>query len=291
MTTDQVFFSIPLAGWKDERSWAVLSATLQSTLTSLLRQKDPGFEIVITGHERPDVEALRDPRVTFIEASFPKPADRSEHTPDRYRKRASNALHIREKGGGYVVLFDGDDLASSRLVKYIRKRAAPHGYTVRKGYALDHASGAIAPVPGAWKRRFNRLCGSCIVLRLAPEDIGTSLEDMAASYYGRFRPPHGSWEALAVEAGRPLQPIPFPAVIYVLNTSLNTSWMLTRNPAKRESASARILSHRIELTPALMEEFALARVLPPDLHPPPPPLAQRLGSWLDRQARKKLRRQ
>jgi hypothetical protein len=257
----KVFFSIPLMGRRNEQGWKVACSTLANTLNSIRRQTDPEFEVVITGHERPDIDEMDDRRITFIEAGFQKPTDPSRYSQDKYKKRATNILHIKKQGAGYVMMLDADDLVSRNLVRYIREQDAPYGYTLRKGYALDYSSGVIAPVPGAWPCSFNKLCGSCTVLYLTPGDIGSSLQDMHESFYGRFRPPHSKWEETAMLAERPLHPVSFPAVVYVLNTSLNTSWILTKKKDKEQTSTAKISKHRLLVSPDMIDEFSLAPVL------------------------------
>ena len=44
-----VFFSIPLAGKRDEAGWGISCRLLGHTLASVLNQTDPTFEIVMSG--------------------------------------------------------------------------------------------------------------------------------------------------------------------------------------------------------------------------------------------------
>jgi hypothetical protein len=197
---------------------------------------------------------------------------------DKYRKKISNVLQIKERGGGYIIIFDADDLASKNVVKYIREKNAPYGYIFQKGYVLDYSSGLIADIPGAWKSNFDKVCGSCAALYLTPADIGSNTRDMRESYYGRFRG-HSKWEETAALAGRPLHSVPFPAVIYVLNTSQNSSEV--GRPGRAQVIAAKIRKHRVTVTPDMIDEFSLAPVLLQEPHQHQSFLKKLLGGWLD----------
>jgi hypothetical protein len=275
--TKKVFFSIPLAGRRDDQGWKTTCSMLANTLNSIYRQTDLNFEIIISGHERPDISQLNDQRIIFIESTFKKPTDPSEYMRDKYRKKVSNILQVKERGGGYTIIFDADDLASKNLVKYIRGEDAPYGYIFQKGYVLDYSSGLIASIPGAWKSNFDKVCGSCAALYLTPADIGSNTRDMRESYYGRLRG-HSKWEETAAFAGRPLHSVPFPAVIYVLNTSQNSSSV--GRPGREQAITARIRKHRVTVTSDMIDEFSLASVLPQEPHQRQSLLKKLLGGWL-----------
>jgi hypothetical protein len=157
----KVFFSISLAGKDDQATWQKRCSLLGHTLRSIFNQTDSHFKIVIVGHEYPDITEMNDKRITFIRCFFDKPKDRAQSLLDKRRKRIIGALYISKKRGGYIIWLDADDLVSRKLVQYMRKKADPNGYIFLKGYALDHSSKIIAPVPGAWEKTFDQVCGSC----------------------------------------------------------------------------------------------------------------------------------
>lgn len=211
-----VFFSIPLAPKTNEEAWAGISSKVSDTLCSVLAQTDPNIEVVISGHEKPDIPEMLDARVTFIECTFPKPQAHEETMRDKSRKKKSNIREIKARGGGYVMMLDADDLVHKGLAEHFREAGAPHGYIIEQGYMEDTATGVLAPLPGARPGPFHRYCGSCAAFFLTPEDIGLTEDEHKASYYGRFNA-HGKWQETAAIAGRPLQPIPFPAAVYRFN--------------------------------------------------------------------------
>jgi hypothetical protein len=258
MAGTSVFFSIPLAAKRDEAGWRVACTLLRNTLRSILQQSDPVLQVVITGHDRPALPELDDPRVTFLAAPFDPPRHQDEFRPDKHRKRGHSARHIRALGGGYIVLMDADDLVSRHLVLYIRGKAHPNGYIFKHGYSMDWESGAIAPLPGSMGIDFDRYCGSCAAIHFTPDEIAAREEDHLSTYHGQFRN-HAKVEQAVARRGRPLQPIPFPAAAYLVNTSQNLS--LSRGVAHMEWRLGRISEGQVPLTRELVDEFSLAPVL------------------------------
>jgi len=260
MAARHVFFSIPLAAKRDEAGWEIACRLLSHTLGSILGQTDPEFEVVIMGHEQPSIAELDDPRVTFLRAPFASPRDPSEYMRDKARKKRHNARHIRARGGGYILFMDADDLVSRHLVKHISATGHPHGYIFKRGYVLDYQSGAIAPLPGPRMAGFDQFCGSCAAIHFSPADIGATDTDHGSSFYGQFRN-HREWEDAAARAGRPLQPVPFPAAIYVLNTSQNLSAAGQNGRQRLRRRIANLHHWQIRLTPEIVTDFSLAPVL------------------------------
>lgn len=248
-----VFFSIPLAGKRDEAGWGISCRLLGHTLASVLNQTDPRFEVVITGHERPALPELDDPRVTFLSASFEKP-EPAQYRVDKRRKRERNALHVKSRGGGYIVFLDADDLVSRRLVEHVRFVDDPNGYIVDEGYVLDHAAGILARY-----EEFDRQCGSCAVIHCPAEEIDPSGAGYAMSFYGRSTG-HPLWRGMAEAAGRPLRPVPFPAMVYVVNTSQNIS--VSKGEARVADRLLKIRKQQVPLTPEIAAEFSLAGLAP-----------------------------
>jgi len=66
-------FGIPLIARTATRTWPLVKALLNLTLTSVRGQTDADFRIVIAGHDRP-YTAPDDARTTFIAADWPAEA-------------------------------------------------------------------------------------------------------------------------------------------------------------------------------------------------------------------------
>jgi hypothetical protein len=217
------FFSIPLAPKRDERSWRRASALLSDTLASLQQQTDADWRAVIAGHDRPDIAALSDPRITFIEVDWPQAASHTAGVTDSGRKREATLQHIRGAGGGYVMMLDADDLVHRNLVAYVRRDMNPYGYIFDKGYQEHYPTGSMRALPTRGDiPPFHRICGSCAVFHFTPEDIGAP-DRTDKSLPDRLGALHVHWEAIAAALDRPLAPVPFHAAIYRFNTGAQLS--------------------------------------------------------------------
>jgi hypothetical protein len=215
------FFSIPLAPKRDERSWRRISSLLADTLASLQQQTDGDWQAVIAGNEKPDIAEFDDPRVMFISVETRMPGAYNEKIADQHAKRAAAFEHIRRAGGGYVMMLDADDLVHRELVAFVRKDGNPFGYVFDQGYVENYPTGSLEAVPMRDGTRFHRICGSCAVFRLTPEDIGQP-GHAVRSYMDRLGP-HPSWALVSSALDRPLSPVPFPAAIYRFNTGAQIS--------------------------------------------------------------------
>ena len=256
-----MFFSIPFASRIDEASWELKDRLLGYTLRSILRQTDPNFTVLLACHDRPTCQEMTDARVEFIKADFERATDPSQFMADKSRKRRLTANIVKARGGGYVVMQDGDDILSRNLVNFFRETNSPHGYIYPTGYVMDFATHFIAPVPGAWRKTFDRVCGSSAAIYFAPEDIGAYFapEDIGgAKPYFQLFSQHSRWAGTASGQGRPLTEVPFPACIYMQNTSANLSAQLEQRSEERVAKLMNtIRTKTVPVTPTMIDEFSL----------------------------------
>jgi hypothetical protein len=217
------YFSIPFAPKTNDRSWRRASRLLADTIASLQQQSDGDWQAIVAGHDRPDVAELSDPRVTFITVDTPKPEGHTARVADAGNKREATLQRIRGAGGGYVMMLDADDLVHRELVAFVRQDQHPHGYIIDKGYVEHYPTGSLRslPPPGGFPP-FHRVCGSSMIFRLTPDDIGAA-GHATRSILDRFGPEHVHWAAIAAALDRPLAPVPFPAAIYRFNSGTQLS--------------------------------------------------------------------
>jgi len=252
----QVFFSIPLASkMPSGQNWRLLEALLSRTLRSVLNQDDANFVALVCSHDRPDIPEMDEGRVVFLQSTVDRITEIKDGPADKGRKRKQMYTEIAKRGGGYVVMLDGDDLVSSRLVSYMRRVDSPYGYTFRTGFALDHESGACAPIPGAWSKPFTQVCGSSAAIFMNPEDAKSI--NGAPPYMHLFRQ-HSLWEQVAMEAGRPLVRVPFPPVMYRVNTPTSLHAQISEERANRvDEIAGLVREHRLHFDDTAKREFAL----------------------------------
>jgi hypothetical protein len=70
---------------------------------------------------------------------------------------------------------------------------------------------------------------------------------------------HAQYGAEAAAIGRPLKPIPFPALVYVLNTGSNVSYSVGRGlePALQARMHLDIARNAVPISRELAEQFGL----------------------------------
>jgi hypothetical protein len=220
---------------------------LSQTLHSILAQTDHDFEVIIAGHERPSVPELSDSRVTFLEAEFDKPQSLEFYMRDKARKRKMCVREVKRRGAGFVVLCDADDIASNRIVEYVRKNNHPNGYIFTHGWLLEYQSGLLAPVPGARPGPFHQICGSSAIFRLSPDEIGKDFR------FGN----HRFIAEMAARRGRPFWEAELRGFIYVVNTGI--SFMDSGSDASERARrmSEKIARHAVPITPEIEAEYSL----------------------------------
>lgn len=249
-----IYFCIPLRGKATTQSWSRVCGLLEETLTSVFAQEDSEVEAIVACHDLPDTAFRGEPRVTFLQTDRAIPANPAEQMLDKSHKKIMAGEEVCRRGGGYMVILDADDLVSNRLASFIRATDNRRGYLFNVGYRFDARTRRIWRLEG-----FDEHCGSCAAFHVIPEDLlGTS---GLIREIGQAR--HADFGDLAARVGRPLDPVPFPAVIYRENHGENHSaighrrspFSGLRNQAHR-LANTWIASRRVPGT--VMSEFSLA---------------------------------
>jgi len=207
---DFLIFAICLKSQRHSSDWNALSKMLSATLRSILASSDGRFRIVVAGHEKPDIEELKDQRVVFMEAPFPVPEQTSGH--DTWLKRVLIGAWVREQTRKRVrVMFlDADDLIHKQLVRAALRSSPRVSLVVDKGYRFDLRNGALQPIG-----RFDRKCGSCFLPVFRRDELPRHWRDKKSSY-AQFRT-HTKYRALCAELGKPIETLDFFAVVYVSN--------------------------------------------------------------------------
>ncbi len=259
MTQTPFLFAIPFLPRSMAADWDQACAALANTLRSVLNQSDSDFSVAICCHDVPSLPADIRERINVVEATFAPPIERSRKMfSDGGRKVRQLAGLLADMGGGYFFRLDADDLVSRDLVAYARAEADPNGYLVETGYVLDAKTGILAPVPGAWKNTpFHQVCGSCAIRNLSASELpGGELYRRGEGLFAGVTQ-HKNCGVEAAAMGRPLRPIPFPAVVYVLNTGNNISYALLRDLTRQAELHGNIDRNAVGVSDELAKEFSL----------------------------------
>jgi hypothetical protein len=212
-------FGIPLKSRSVAVNWSLVERMVDNTLRSIFNQTRQDFRVVVACHEIPQTSFNGDPRLEFVSIDFPRPLYRAERVIDKHRKRETALSSLRCKDDAYYMMLDSDDLVSNRLVEFVERDGAPYGYIVKKGYEWDFSANAVRLAP-----EFQRVSGSCAILRLRPDDIPRSpLMPENSIVRELMNRHHPTWARWLASMGRPLAPLPFRGVTYVMNTVENLS--------------------------------------------------------------------
>lgn len=252
------FFCIPLQPKANANNWERVCAVLNQTLRSIQNQKNQNFTVFLAGQDRPDIEPDIKVKVNWLQADWTVQNANNEKLRDKRRKRIILLRAVREAGGGYVMMLDADDLVSNRLVEYVLTDLNPNGYIIERGYAYDWGNGCIAPIPGAWSKTFDSVCGSCSVIKYGVDDLppARSAEtEEGARHLATQLKQHSQWKHVMSDLGRPLAVVPFPAAVYVLNHSNNLHYSI--KAMRQEEVPLRIAKRKLPVTPELSQEFSL----------------------------------
>lgn len=204
-----VVFAIPLVSKRRAPDWDVVCRNLQATVNALRSQSASSWHAVICGQDRPDGIAFDD-QVSFLKSSV------SDKFYDKGDKRRQIIAHMAQTltTDGYYFQLDADDLVHPDLVSHICGDHNAAGYYLEQGYLYDVGRDLFAPLGGETPP-FWTLCGSS-----------------AAAYFD-FR---GSKRYRAVlnelkshkriidrmaTYGFKMQPVPFPAGLYLVNHGQN----------------------------------------------------------------------
>lgn len=209
-----VLFAIPLIGRHRATDWARVCANLAETLAALQRQSDGQWRALICGQDRPDLPpALAgDPRIAFV------PYRGRDKFYDKGDKRIALIRHIGQtvRGDGYYMQLDADDILHPALVAHVRGADNGAGHVITRGYVADLDGGRMAPLgPEPGRAPFNLMCGSCNIVRYDLRQGRAWLRVL------RVLRAHGTVPATLADYGLHLEPVPFPAALYLVGHGEN----------------------------------------------------------------------
>ena len=212
-----VVFAAPLMSRAFADDWSAVSRAVARAVASLRAQSDPNWRLLLCSQDRPEGVDFDD-RVRFL------PFDRAVEGFDKKPKVETlcRALPDHMPGDGYLFALDADDVVHPDLVAWMRRDHNGRGYWLRDGYMIDARTGEVGRLgsrrPWAPLRRpFIAQCGSSAALYV---DFRTDqgFEHVARRFY---RPGHRGFRENAAAHGLPLDRVPFPAALYVMNTGEN----------------------------------------------------------------------
>lgn len=246
-------FIVPLRSRQASHDWTLVSALARRTLSSVLAQTHQDFHVFLVCRDLPDTCPVH-PRLTIVQRSFPVPSmsDRHALMKDKGRKVLAGLSAARTIAPCHLMLCDADDCVSNRLAAHAAARPASHGWYFDQGWMHDENSALV------FKRRheFDAYCGTSSMVRVTPDDLPAADEPEVYDENCVLLSGHGNIRTQSMVRGTPLEPLPFPGSIYILNTGENWSGFSLRGWRSKRVLVQKILNYR-PVTRGLRSEFGL----------------------------------
>ncbi|KAA9008913.1 glycosyltransferase family 2 protein [Histidinibacterium aquaticum] len=203
-----VLFALPLVSRRRASDWARVEENLRGTLEAFRRQSDPNWRAVICGQDRPALP--EDDRIDFIEA---KVGDKFYDKGDKRRQLIAQVARTVRRDL-YYMQHDADDILHPDVVAHIRKGHNGRGYLIDRGYFVHAGTRRLAPLFPP-ERPFHKTCGSSAAVYA---DFREHRLDARLLYEHRS---HTQVAGICEDWGRPLEPIPFAAGLYMVGHGEN----------------------------------------------------------------------
>ncbi len=254
-------FVIPLKSPQAAKSWSQVSKLFERCVKSLCSQTSPDFRVLVVCNEKPYIK-FSHPNILYLEVNLPIPQPTWEDRKrDKEQKLLMGLVHARKLEPSYIMPVDADDCLSKHLVEFVNRNSHCNGWFVSKGYEYQEGSRLIY----LRQEDFYVRCGSCNIIRYnllnLPENINY---DKPRQFYQE----HGRVRKFMDKQGTPIEPLPFPGVIYITEHGENNYYQkgfgaenprMTHNPNKFMMVmkkAYKILNSR-PLSPAIRDEFNL----------------------------------
>ena len=226
--TQMLLFIVPLMSKQVAKDFRVVSNKLEQTLRSLCNQGTDAFEVVVVCHERPEI-VFSHSKIHYADVDFDLTAcikekentigitvetDFYQRRTDKGRKMLYGYYFAQQFKPTHIMFVDADDLVSNRLAAHCSANPNCAGWYVEKGYRYREQS--------SWtylkRMNFHLECGTGFIFRNDIIPVKAPLYKEGFDYY-KFLTDHQGVVKRMREAGNPLLPLDFYAVVYVLHSS------------------------------------------------------------------------
>jgi len=262
-------FIIPVKSKKVAKSWTELSKLFDRCLRSVCNQTSQNFKVIVVCNEKP-ITSFEHPNVEYLLVDFPPPgADYAAKGDDRAKRVFVGLFALKDLQPSHVMSVDSDDCVSKHIAEFVNQNPDKNGWFVEQGYEYDEGSSKIL----VRKEGIYRICGTCNIInyrlfKLPPQILPYD----QLTGFDRFLNGHVHAKQDLAEQGTPLEPFPFPAVVYVRDNigesmSMQESFIakLKRNPKETLRGVKKLLVAPFNeqiLTKQFQEEFGLYPLSP-----------------------------
>jgi hypothetical protein len=240
-------FVVPLKGTQASKSWEVVTQLFERCVKSLCNQTSPNYRVVVVCNEKPRIE-FRHSHMTYIEVDFPPPNEPDalcRGNTDKGRKILKGLVYAQEFSPSYTMAVDADDCVSKYLAEFVQENQHSNGWFINKGYKYQNDSNYIY----IKRRNFYKMCGSCNIIKYELNQIPKNPEYNRGYGYYKFYIDHEKVRDTLAKQGTPLEALPFPGSVYVVETGENLYYEATR-------LRFNILNRKL-LNKSIQEEFSL----------------------------------
>lgn len=214
-------FVIPLKSKEVSKSWSQVCKLLERTLKSVCNQTSDDFQVVVVGHQKPDIHFVN-PHITYLEMDYPIPQHKNrivKGLTDKGRKVLKGLVYAHKFNPSHTMLVDADDCVSSNLATLVNKNPHANGWYFNQGYKyLD--GGEFVYVK---RSKFYTLSGTANIINYQLLDLPEEPEYNRGYGYYKVHLDHQKVKSVMKEKGFALQPLPFIGSVYILGTGDNMS--------------------------------------------------------------------
>ncbi|MBC7139024.1 MAG: hypothetical protein H5U17_09805 [Defluviimonas sp.] len=205
-----IVWMVPLIGPANAKDWGRACRLLDETLASVRAASYDNWAVVVCCQQRPPA-LPDDPRIHFLQVPDLALAKGISDHSEKVRRMTDHVARTF-RGPAYVSHLDADDLMHPDLPGWIARDNNGRGYIVTQGYMADWRTGRLAPLGQGQGQPFWMQCGSCGYFAV---DLGR--QRWPGLYLRLIGKGHKNYIRRAARLGRPLDPVPFPAMIYMVN--------------------------------------------------------------------------
>lgn len=203
-------FLIPLISRTKSREWDVVCKNIVRTVEALRGQSSDQWVATIACQTRPKGINF-DGQVRFLRYQTAPRINCNDKT-EKIRALIRHTAK-RDHRDGYIFFLDADDIPHPNLVDYIVKDNNGHGYFLPQGYLVDLTERKAVGF-GIYPNEnvpFHTLNGSTNALRF------DTRKHRGHVFPALLRGPHMFTHERVRPFGYDIQPVPFPAMLYVFN--------------------------------------------------------------------------
>jgi hypothetical protein len=208
-------FIIPLKSQKVSSNWDIVCRNLMRTLSSISNQSCNEYRAVVVCNELPALGDLNI-NVEYIQIDLLViPSTRIEKESDKNRKISTGLnVFMNDDRISHVMILDADDCVTSSLVEFVCSNKISNGWFMNSGFEYPDASKIIY----FRDHNMHQRTGSSHVIRknLLKKYAASPFESVGIEF-----PDHQNICAEMASSGTPLEPFPYPGVVYIVENGEN----------------------------------------------------------------------